>query len=81
MPPDPLFINACGVLNPTHSLDKGISVRLPFHLGLSFTTMPGHDHTLRAMFHLDSLSNSTMVLNWICPVADGESDIFGTLNR
>ena len=54
---------------------------LPFHLGLSLVTMPGHDHTLWAMFHPDSLSNSTMVLNWICPVADGESDIFGTLNR
>ena len=44
-------------------------------------TMLGHDHTLLAMFHPDSLSNSTMVLNWNCPVADGESDIFGTLNR
>ena len=44
-------------------------------------TMPGHDHTLRAMFHPDSLSNSTLVLNWICPVTDGNSDIFGTLNR
>ena len=43
--------------------------------------MPGHDHTLRAMFHPDSLSNATMVLNWICPVADGDSDIFGTLNQ
>ena len=41
---------------------------LPFHLGLSFATMPGHDHTLRAMFRLDSLSNLTMVLNWVCPV-------------
>ena len=38
-------------------------------------TMPGHDHTLWAMFHPDSLSNSTMVLNWICPVTDGESDM------
>ena len=44
-------------------------------------TMPGHDHTLQAMFHPDSLSNSTMVLNWICPVTDGELDIFGALNR
>ena len=44
-------------------------------------TMPGHDHTLQAMFHLDSLSNPTMVLNWICPVAHGDSDIFGVLNR
>ena len=44
-------------------------------------TMPGHDHTLRAMFHPDSLSNPTMVLNLICPVADGGSDIFGTLNQ
>ena len=54
--------------------------QLPFHLGLSFTTMPGHDHTLRAMFHPDSLSNLTMVLNWICPVADGGADIFGMLH-
>ena len=71
MPPDLLFINARRVLNPTHLLDRGLVSRLPFHLGLSFVTMPGHDHTLRAMFHLDFLSNSTMVLNWICPVTDG----------
>ena len=81
MPPDPLFINAHGVLISTHSLDKGLVSWLPFHLGLSLVTMPGHDHTLQAMFHSDSLSNTTMVLNWICPVADGGSDIFGALNR
>ena len=30
MPPDPLFINACRVLIPTHSLDRGISVMASF---------------------------------------------------
>ena len=30
MPPDPLFINVRGVLIPTHSLDKGISVTASF---------------------------------------------------
>ena len=30
MPPGPLFINVHGVINPTHLLDKGISVTAPF---------------------------------------------------
>ena len=54
--------------------------QLPFYLGLPFATMPGHDHTLRAMFHPDSLSNPTMVLNWICSVVDGGMDIFGAFS-
>ena len=50
-------------------------------LRLFIPKMPGHDHSLRIMFQPDSLSNSAMVLNWMCPVGDGEPDIFNTLNE
>ena len=72
----------CVVYSTLHTrCIKGLVSWLPFDLGLSFATMLGHDHTLRAMFHPDSLSNSTMVLNWICLVTDGELNIFSALNR
>ena len=81
MSPGPLFIYERNVFALCICWIRELVSRIPFDLGLSLTTMPGHDHTLRVMFHPDSLSNSAMVLNWICPVTDGESDIFSTLNR
>ena len=51
------------------------------HYSPNLTRMPGHDHSLQIMFQPDSLSNSAMVLTWICPVGDGEADIFNTLNE
>ena len=38
-------------------------------------TMPGHDHSLRALFELGSLNSKTMLLTWICPVKQGETSL------
>ena len=81
MPPGPLFIYVRDVLILHTHWIRGLVSQFSLDLGLSLATMPGHDHTLQVMFHLDSLSNSAMLLCWICPVTDGESDIFSTLNR
>ena len=35
--------------------------------------MPGHDHSLRALFEPESLCSETMLLTWICPVKQGET--------
>ena len=43
--------------------------------------MPGHDHTLRRLYPVESLANASMVFNWICPVKDGEHDPVNVLTR
>ena len=36
--------------------------------------MPGHDHTLRQLYPVESLANTAMVFNWICPVKNNKHD-------
>ena len=43
--------------------------------------MPGHDHSLRALFEPESLSSETMTLTWICPVKQGETSPGEVLRR
>ena len=43
--------------------------------------MPGHDHTLHRLYPVESLTNASMVFNWICPVKDGEHDPVDVLTR
>ena len=43
--------------------------------------MPGHDHSLRALFEPESLSSETMTLTWICPVKQGETSPVEVLRR
>ena len=43
--------------------------------------MPGHDHTLRRLYAVESLSNASMVFNWVCPVKDSEHDPLDVLAR
>ena len=43
--------------------------------------MPGHDHSLRALFEPETLNSETMLLTWICPVRQGETSPVEVLRR
>ena len=43
--------------------------------------MPGHDHSLRALFEPESLNSEAMLLTWICPVKQGETSPVEVLRR
>ena len=53
----------------------------PDHFIFSIEAMPGHDHSLRALFEPESLNSETMLLTWICPVKQGEASPIEVLRR